>query len=147
MVTVHIFDDMMEQTPIKVNVEESTCQDIITNLIKTGYKSGQIYTLDGNPVDFDAVPSEMKYITYSGNNYSTLFVRKLIGGVVSVPFSSTMKVRDIYNYIVAQGYPKNIKLMGFGKQLDLDLNVETYNLSKESMITVVIPSTDQKTTH
>lgn len=125
-VLVHIFNGTLQQIPRDINVSSDTYQDIITQLIKTGEKSGQIYTMQGDNVDYNApiTEKEIQYVTYPGTpEYNKLFFGKILDPQF-IPYSDTMKNRDIYNYLIAlYDYKPEFSIIVNSNLLNLDDNI------------------------
>lgn len=107
MIRINIFDGTNLQIPKQVDVtinNSNTYQDLITTLINAGEKSGQIYTMHGEEVNYDGLITEreIQYITFNGNiEPRKLLIRKKRGGILLIPYNENMIARDVYNYIIA----------------------------------------------
>lgn len=109
-ITIHIYNGtglQIPKTEIVENVE--TYQDIITNLINMGYKSGKLYNLDGNSIDNGnlIMTKELNYVMLESEPTNTITVVTNTDPQIqlSIPYSSDITYGDVYNYALAQsGY-------------------------------------------
>lgn len=131
IVRVNIFNGSVPQIPRLFNVTADTYQDVITGLIQAGEKSGQIYNMQGKKLDSDSRVNlgEIQYITFSGDviqNKLPIYDPKT-KETFYIPYSDTMKVRDIYNYMIATNKYQYINgLISRGRQLNFDVDINVY---------------------
>lgn len=109
MTIVHIYHE--KNYINSYEVDGTTYQDLITNIIKSGGESGQIYTLNGEKVDYNSpiTEKEVNYFIPYGIIYQISMISKtLYGPTYTVDFRSNSTYRDIYNSLIAKGvsYPK-----------------------------------------
>lgn len=145
-VKVNVFNGSNDKNPKNILVRANTYQDIVTLLIQSGYKSGQIYTLTWNEIDY---LSEVKYpeVNYvmvptplNKQLFSEVFFPKSEPYLVS--FNNDQKIRDIYNYLVAQGESTGITLVYGGQLLQLEDRIDpSYN--KATLLHIILPN-DQR---
>lgn len=138
MTTVHIYQEKDHIGSYVIN--GATYQDLITDIIRSGSESGQIYTLNGEEVDYNApiTEEEVFYIIKGGG------MREVFTTMGFPPKSDSYKIRtegifrDLYNLLISDGiqYPKIIYR---GSQVGLNEKFSDYNL--EDRLTIVPSST------
>lgn len=140
-VRVNVFTGGEAQIPQIFDVIAETYQDVVTSLINYGIESGQIYTVDGNFVDYSSpiTLGEVNYIIPDGPIAHFPNLRKVDRITYPVDYKVNGTVRDLYNKLVAKGLSKNLYLVLSGQRLDLDTPLRDLNLPMINNITIVIP--------
>jgi hypothetical protein len=139
-VRVNIFEGPHSQISRMSNVSAGTYQDVVSALINNGEFSGQIYSIQGEVIDYNAPITlpEINYIIPSGDAMGDLFVRTLLGRTYSVNnIKKNGTVRDIYNNVVAQGMTPNSKIIIAGAAVSLDDPLSNLELNRLPVIHVI----------
>lgn len=144
-IRVNIFNGINLQIPRSFDVTADTYQNIVSNLINVGEKSGDIYYINGQKLDYnnyntEITTPEIQYITFPSEIIEDgLSIRDYQNNrLFYIPYSSTMKIHDVYNYIVAADptYCNNIILYHNGYQLDYNNSVIDYQNINRSPIDI-----------
>lgn len=141
-VTVNVFIGTGAQVPTRYLIEAMKYQDILTAFIKNGIESGRILGINGEVIDYDGQITlrEINYIIPEGPKRN-IEIKSTSGQSYQVRYNERGMIRDLYNYIIAEGEPESGNIVFSGKMLEMDQPVEKYGINKGTNIYYLVPRT------
>lgn len=133
-VYIYLNDEVYEIRQLNVD----TYQDIITILIGQGMQSGKIRVRQCEIINYNGpiTLTAVNYIIPKGGT-SNVTIRTTDGTTGTVIYNTNGTFRDIYNQMIARGYPLNSKIIKEGKLMNLDDLVSPHELAKSEMLHLV----------
>jgi hypothetical protein len=128
--TVNVFHGISPQIPTQYKVTATSYQDAISQMIRKGLLSGQIYGLQGEILTYDQpiTINEINYIVFTNpdnTDHQVRLIDRSINKFVVYPFDATTQLQDLYNYLLANDFQpmSSINLQGDKTTLITGLNL------------------------